>query len=107
MKNSTAAATRKACAGEDIHPYARIVAVADVFDALMHKRCYKEAWPTAKVTEHLREVAGHHLDPHVCRSADPEYGQGAGDQRKVARLSCTPNAPVDYLNAARSADASK
>jgi hypothetical protein len=28
--------------GEDIHPYARIVAVADVFDALMHKRCYKD-----------------------------------------------------------------
>jgi response regulator RpfG family c-di-GMP phosphodiesterase len=50
--------------GEAIHPYARIVAVADVFDALSHKRCYKDAWPAAKVTEHLREVAGHHLDPH-------------------------------------------
>jgi HD-GYP domain-containing protein (c-di-GMP phosphodiesterase class II) len=37
--------------------------VADVFDALMHKRCYKEAWPIEKVIEHLREVAGHHLDP--------------------------------------------
>ncbi|UGQ46884.1 HD domain-containing phosphohydrolase [Massilia endophytica] len=49
--------------GEDIHLYARIVAVADVFDALMHKRCYKDAWPVEKVTEHLREVAGHHLDP--------------------------------------------
>jgi len=49
--------------GHDIHPYARIVAVADVFDALSHARCYKEAWPAAKVTEHLREVAGHHLDP--------------------------------------------
>jgi HD-GYP domain-containing protein (c-di-GMP phosphodiesterase class II) len=49
--------------GQDIHPYARIVAVADVFDALSHARCYKEAWPAAKVTEHLREVAGHHLDP--------------------------------------------
>ncbi|GAB3381951.1 HD domain-containing phosphohydrolase [Massilia agri] len=50
--------------GEAIHPYARIVAVADVFDALSHKRCYKDAWPAEKVTEHLREVAGHHLDPH-------------------------------------------
>jgi HD-GYP domain-containing protein (c-di-GMP phosphodiesterase class II) len=29
----------------------------------MHKRCYKEAWPIEKVIEHLREVAGHHLDP--------------------------------------------
>ncbi|MGB9992489.1 HD domain-containing phosphohydrolase [Massilia sp. SM-13] len=50
--------------GEDIHLYARIVAVADVFDALMHKRCYKDAWPVEQVVEHLREVAGHHLDPH-------------------------------------------
>ncbi|TWI61112.1 response regulator RpfG family c-di-GMP phosphodiesterase [Pseudoduganella lurida] len=49
--------------GEDIHLYARIVAVADVFDALMHKRCYKEAWPVERVTDYLREVAGKHLDP--------------------------------------------
>ncbi|HAT30377.1 MAG TPA: hypothetical protein DCW29_05840 [Janthinobacterium sp.] len=49
--------------GHDIHLYARIVAVADVFDALMHKRCYKDAWPVALVVEHLREVSGHHLDP--------------------------------------------
>jgi response regulator RpfG family c-di-GMP phosphodiesterase len=49
--------------GEQIHPYARIVAVADVFDALSHERCYKEAWPVEKVTAYLREVAGHHLDP--------------------------------------------
>jgi response regulator RpfG family c-di-GMP phosphodiesterase len=50
--------------GEAIHPYARIVAVADVFDALSHERCYKQAWPVEKVTEYLREVAGHHLDPY-------------------------------------------
>ena len=49
--------------GENIHKYARIVAVADVFDALSHSRCYKEAWPIPQVTAHLREVAGHHLDP--------------------------------------------
>ena len=49
--------------GDDIHKYARIVAVADVFDALSHKRCYKEAWPIEQVVGHLREVAGHHLDP--------------------------------------------
>ncbi|GAB2869345.1 DUF3369 domain-containing protein [Pseudoduganella ginsengisoli] len=49
--------------GKDIHQYARIVAVADVFDALMHKRCYKDAWPVQQVVAHLREVAGKHLDP--------------------------------------------
>ncbi|RSZ56921.1 DUF3369 domain-containing protein [Massilia atriviolacea] len=49
--------------GPDIHVYARIVAVADVFDALSHKRCYKEAWPVDEVVAHLREVSGQHLDP--------------------------------------------
>jgi response regulator RpfG family c-di-GMP phosphodiesterase len=49
--------------GQDIHEYARIVAVADVFDALMHKRCYKDAWPVEQVVQHMREVAGQHLDP--------------------------------------------
>ncbi|MDB5917718.1 MAG: hypothetical protein JWR40_1952 [Massilia sp.] len=49
--------------GYDIHRYARMVAVADVFDALSHKRCYKDAWPIEQVTAHLREVSGHHLDP--------------------------------------------
>ncbi|MES2296156.1 MAG: HD domain-containing phosphohydrolase [Pseudomonadota bacterium] len=50
-------------AGENIHRYARIVAVADVFDALMHKRCYKDAWPVEEVLAHMREVSGSHLDP--------------------------------------------
>ncbi|MDC8760744.1 response regulator [Janthinobacterium fluminis] len=50
-------------AGHAIHLYARIVAVADVFDALMHKRCYKDAWPVSQVVAHLREVSGRHLDP--------------------------------------------
>lgn len=49
--------------GTDIHPYARIVAVADVFDALSHARCYKPAWPLEHVIHHLREVSGSHLDP--------------------------------------------
>jgi response regulator RpfG family c-di-GMP phosphodiesterase len=49
--------------GSAIHRYARIVAVADVFDALSHKRCYKEAWPMDAVIAHLREVSGSHLDP--------------------------------------------
>jgi response regulator RpfG family c-di-GMP phosphodiesterase len=50
--------------GEDIHPYARIVAVADVFDALTHERVYKKAWPIDQVRDYLHEVAGQHLDPH-------------------------------------------
>ncbi|WP_036172470.1 HD domain-containing phosphohydrolase [Massilia sp. 9096] len=50
--------------GEQIHPYARIVAVADVFDALTHERVYKKAWPIEQVHDYLREVSGQHLDPY-------------------------------------------
>ena len=51
--------------GEEIHIFARIVAVADVFDALTHKRCYKEAWPIEQVTDYLNESSGSHLDPTI------------------------------------------
>ena len=51
--------------GEDIHIFARIVAVADVFDALTHKRCYKEAWPLEEVIKTMKESSGSHFDPLV------------------------------------------
>ncbi|WP_246034802.1 HD-GYP domain-containing protein [Azoarcus indigens] len=49
-------------AGEAIPQSARIVAVADVFDALTMKRPYKEAWPLERVVQTLRELGGNHLD---------------------------------------------
>ena len=52
-------------AADDIHIFARIVAVADVFDALSHKRCYKEAWPVEQVMQFMAEASGRHLDPNV------------------------------------------
>jgi len=51
--------------GEAIHIYGRIVALADVFDALIHKRCYKEAWPLDKVIVELRSQEGKHFDPKL------------------------------------------
>ncbi len=54
--------------GDKIHIFARIVAVADVFDALTHKRCYKEAWPIEDVVELLKNESGEHLDPIVVDS---------------------------------------
>jgi response regulator RpfG family c-di-GMP phosphodiesterase len=50
-------------AGESIPIFARIVAVADVFDALSSKRAYKDAWPREKITVFFREEAGKHFDP--------------------------------------------
>ena len=53
--------------GDDINVYARIVAVADVFDALSHVRCYKPAWPMVDVLNYLREASGTHLDANIVK----------------------------------------
>jgi putative two-component system response regulator len=50
-------------AGEDIPIEARIVAIADVFDALTSKRPYKEAWPVDKALALIKEESGRHFDP--------------------------------------------
>ena len=50
-------------AGENIHPYGRITAVADVFDALLSKRCYKEAWGKRHVLELMSLERGKQFEP--------------------------------------------
>jgi len=50
-------------AGEAIPLPGRIVAVADVFDALVSERPYKEAWPPERAAAYLREKRGSHFDP--------------------------------------------
>lgn len=52
-------------AGEDIPLSARIVAVADVFDALLSERCYKPAWPLKEAVAYLEKESGRHFDPKV------------------------------------------
>ncbi|MCW8899939.1 MAG: HD domain-containing protein [Gammaproteobacteria bacterium] len=48
--------------GDDIPLEARIIAVADIFDALTSKRPYKEAWSNDKAIQYLRKLAGETLD---------------------------------------------
>lgn len=50
---------------DEIHIFARIVAIADVFDALSHARCYKSAWPLEEVLTEMRKGAGKHFDPEL------------------------------------------
>ena len=50
-------------AGEDIPLEGRIVAVADVFDALTSARPYKAAWPVEEAVQYLRQQRGQHFDP--------------------------------------------
>lgn len=51
--------------GEEIHIYGRITALADVFDALASKRCYKEAWELTRVRKLFEEERGQHFDPRL------------------------------------------
>ncbi len=51
--------------GADIPLVARIVSVADVFDALTHERPYKGAWPVADAVGEIRVQAGRQFDPAV------------------------------------------
>jgi putative two-component system response regulator len=50
---------------EEIPLAARIVAVADMFDALTHKRPYKHAWPVNDALEEMMTLRGTHFEPRI------------------------------------------
>jgi response regulator RpfG family c-di-GMP phosphodiesterase len=52
-------------AGEDIPLFGRIVALADVFDALSSKRVYKEAWDENSVLDEIKKMSGKKFDPEI------------------------------------------
>ncbi len=51
--------------GEGIPMVGRLVAIADVFDALMSRRAYKPAWSPAEVRAEFERSAGNHFDPEL------------------------------------------
>jgi len=51
--------------GQDINIYGRIVALADVFDALTHKRQYKDAWTLEAALKYIQERKGVQFDPQL------------------------------------------
>jgi response regulator RpfG family c-di-GMP phosphodiesterase len=51
--------------GKDIPLSARIVAVVDVFDSLLHERPYKEPWPYPDVMSYITARRGTQFDPEV------------------------------------------
>lgn len=70
--------------GEEIPMEARIMALADVFDALVSKRCYKEAFSFDKAFEIIEKDAGIHFDASLakvfiaCRPELENYYRNAG-----------------------------
>lgn len=51
--------------GDEISIYGRIVAIADVFDALTSSRPYKDAWSFNDAIEYLKKERSHHFDPRL------------------------------------------
>ncbi|MGK2962134.1 MAG: HD domain-containing phosphohydrolase [Gemmatimonadaceae bacterium] len=72
--------------GQAIPLAARIVAVADVFDALAHDRPYRKAWPEEAAIELIIEGSGTHFDPAVVEAFMSEPWVAA---RIPQRLLCT------------------
>ena len=62
-------------AGEKIPLSGRIVAVADVFDALTTARPYKEAWTLDAAAAHIRKLSGANFDPRVVEAFDEALSQ--------------------------------
>ena len=54
--------------GNEIPLIARVVAVADVYDALVTSRPYKEAWKNEDALAYIRQQSGTHFDP-ICVDA--------------------------------------
>jgi HD-GYP domain-containing protein (c-di-GMP phosphodiesterase class II) len=54
--------------GEEIPLSARIVALSDVYDALISDRVYKEKWEERSVLEYISEQKGKHFDPEIVDS---------------------------------------
>lgn len=61
--------------GENINIYARAVAVADVFDALVSKRCYKESWTPIQAREEILNQSGRQFDPQITKLFDEHFDE--------------------------------
>ena len=64
-------------AGESIPLVARLVMVADVFDALSSDRVYRDAWPTAEVLDYIRKQAGQQFDPRIAALCEQDHVRAA------------------------------
>lgn len=61
--------------GEKINIYARAVAVADVFDALVSKRCYKKSWTPSQAREEILNQSGRQFDPQITKLFDEHFDE--------------------------------
>ena len=70
--------------GDGIPLFARIVAMADVFDALVTPRAYKKAWTTAEALDAIRAGAGRQFDPQLAEMFPDVVTRLDGRRRQTA-----------------------
>ena len=73
-------------AGEEIPIEGRIVAIADVFDALTSDRVYREAFPVERATAMMCEQSGLHFDPALLKAFMDVLGTSGADARTSVRV---------------------
>ncbi len=61
--------------GENINLFARCVAIADVFDALVSKRCYKEQWTPEDARKEIMNQSGKQFDPKLTALFDEHFDE--------------------------------
>ncbi len=72
--------------GEAIPISGRLVAVADVYDALTHVRPYKEAWSPAEAVAEIERRSGTHFDPYVVAAFVELFHEGQLDELLLDEL---------------------
>ncbi|MGN0633824.1 MAG: HD-GYP domain-containing protein [Oscillospiraceae bacterium] len=70
--------------GEEIDLYARITAVADVYDALTSNRSYKKAWYSSQAYDIIVNESGEHFDPVVVEAFKEHFGEIKAVQDKYS-----------------------
>jgi two-component system response regulator RpfG len=81
-------------AADEIPLAARIVAVVDIFDALLSARAYKPSWPLSKVVQYMKETSGKRLDPDCLRAFFSVLDEALAVRARLADPSDTASLPV-------------
>jgi HD-GYP domain-containing protein (c-di-GMP phosphodiesterase class II) len=76
--------------GEEIPLLARVLAVADVYDALTTKRAYRDAWGAEQTLAFIRSHAGTQFDPACVAAAERLFGATPPEERPLGGLAPTP-----------------
>ena len=86
----------------EIHPHAKLVAVADVFDALLSPRPYKNPWSIRRVCDHLAGLSGAQMDATIVNLLLENTPRVLALYREETRISAKMRISTPYTHSERS-----